>query len=435
MTRTGEQTQRMRLAGIGCGGRTRTYLELAAAQPDRYEVVAAADPIPERVEAVRRVSRNPEFRAFASDHEILAAPKLADVMIVGTQDAYHRQPCIAAMEKGYDILLEKPIAQTMDEVLAVEAAACRLGRKVLVCHVLRYTPFYTKVKEIVDSGVLGEIITVNASEGVDPWHQAHSYVRGNWAVVAKATPMIIAKSCHDMDILAWLIGKPCRAVSSFGGLNYFNESHAPAGVPARCTDGCPVGDTCPYNAILYSTQHKDWLSYSYDRAATATNTEILDWLRVSPWGRCVYRCDNTAVDHQVVNFEFEGGITATFTMTAFDTGRNLQIYGTRARLVGGDWVAQHAGADIVVTDHTTGKATPSRVRVEEGGYAGHGGGDPGLVNALYDEMQKPDPSQMRSSIARSVESHAMGFAAEESRRTGQTVRLDEFRACQHTVTS
>lgn len=417
----------LKLAGIGCGGRTRTYLELAAKMPQFYRVVAAADPVPERVEMVRAASGNPEFRAFRNDAELLAQPKLADILIIGTQDQYHVQPCLAAMEKGYDILLEKPVAPTPAEVLALAKRATELGRRVLVCHVLRYTPFYTKVREIVSSGVLGDVITLNASEGVDPWHQAHSFVRGHWAVVEKSTPMILAKSCHDMDIISWIMDRHCRSVSSHGSLSYFTSAHAPKGAPARCADGCPVGGACMYDAHHYLGRHRSWVQYVHENPQ-AGDEEIREWLKHSPWGRCVYHCDNTAVDHQVVAMEFEGGPTATFTMTAFDIGRNIEIMGTAGVLRGGEAVRKQTGADIIVREHASGTETRHTLQADNGGYEGHGGGDVGLVRALHTEMTTGRAAAMRSSIQRSVQSHLMAFAAEESRLTGTTIRLDEFAA-------
>jgi len=419
--------RRLRLAAIGCGGRTETYLGLAARMPEYYEVMGAADPLPHRVEKVRGLSRNPAFRSFASDKEILAADKFADIMVIATQDAYHVTPCVAAMEKGYDILLEKPIATRLDDVLKLERRARELRRKVLVCHVLRYSPFYRTLKQIVDSGALGEIISLNAMEGVGAWHQGHSFVRGHWSVTAKASPMIIAKSCHDMDIISWLIGHPCRSVSSYGSLTYFTAKNAPKGAPARCTDGCPVGSSCLWNSLLYATKHRGWLGYVFDFEKDATLEQVSEWLSKSPWGRCVFHSDNTAVDHQVVALEFDGGATATFTMTAFEEGRTIEIFGTKARLRGGDAVREQTGAHIIVREHESHNTQKFVVDPSAGGYAGHGGGDPGLVVALYDEMMKERPEDMRSSLQTSVESHVMGFAAEEARVTGQAVRLDQMR--------
>ncbi|MEI7551824.1 MAG: Gfo/Idh/MocA family oxidoreductase [Verrucomicrobiota bacterium] len=418
--------KRLRLAAIGCGSRTFIYFELAAQRPDLYEIVAAADHTPARRAKARALSQNPNFREFTDDGAILAEPQLADIMIIATQDAFHFAHASAALRRGYDLLLEKPIATNLRDVLALEQLARELGRKVLVCHVLRYTPFYRRVKEIIASGVLGSIVSVEATEGVEAWHQGHSFVRGHWSVMAKSTPMIIAKSCHDLDILSWLVDSPCEALGSFGGILHFRPEQAPAGAPARCTDGCPAGETCLYNAHRYLTDQKRWLDVIYDRAATATDAEILAWLGTSPWGRCVYRCDNTAVDHQTVNLSFASGATGTFTMTAFSQGRDLAIFGTKSRLLAGERVKRTAGCDFVIEDHATHTLQRSDLAVEASG--GHGGGDAGLVQMLHAEMSKARAADMESSLEKSVESHVMGFAAEESRRTGRTLRLDEVRA-------
>lgn len=418
--------KKSRLAAIGCGGRTQTYMSIAAKLPDHYENVAVADPVAARREAMRTISGNEKLALYHNDAEILSVPKLADIMIIGTQDDYHVEPCLRAMEAGYDILLEKPIAPTMVEVRELADAAKRLGRRVLVCHVLRYTPFYKKVKEIIESGALGEIVSVSAREGVEAWHQAHSYVRGHWAVTEECSPMIIAKSCHDLDILYWLIGRPCKSVSSYGGLSHFTESNKPEGSPLRCTDGCPLGLDCMYNALHYIDRNRELLPLVMDGGDTASADEIEAWLKTSPWGRCVYSCDNTAVDHQVAAMEFEGGVTATFTMTAFDERRSIEIFGTKARLFGGAAYKEVCGDDIVVTDHATGGQTRHKIKFDDHGYSGHGGGDAGLMQALHEEMKRSDPEQMLSSIHTSVMSHAMGFAAEESRLTGTTVQVEDF---------
>ena len=411
-------TAPLKLAGIGCGPRTRIYMSLASRFPDLYEIAGAADPLGVRVDTVEKECGFPKgFRKFASGQELLAADRFADIAIIGTQDADHVQPCIAAMEKGYDILLEKPIATSVEDILRVQTAAERLGRKVLVCHVLRYTPFYRKAREIVESGILGEIVAISATEGVGPWHHAHSFVRGHWAVTEQATPMIIAKCCHDLDIILWLMRDRCTRVSSFGDLRYFTRYHAPDAAPKRCTDGCLHADHCLYDARRYITKHRSWLGYVYDKAATASDEEIVQWLSRSPWGRCVYRCDNTAVDRQIVALDFARGGTATLTMTAFEEGRHLEIFGTKGVLRGGHAVLALSGADLVVRQHG-GETTSIKVEKVEGGYGGHGGGDMGLVLALHQEMRRDTPAEMTSSLAVSVESHLIGFAAETSRRTG-----------------
>ena len=422
----GSRTKPLSIVGVGCGSRTFAYCSIAVGMPHRYRIVAGADPQPGRVEKLRELSANPSFRGFANDQELFAAGKLGDLAIIGTQDAYHVQPAIQAMELGYDLLLEKPIAPDPTQVLHVMAAADRLGRKVLVCHVLRYTPFYVKVKEIISSGLLGEIATIDASEGVGDWHQVHSFVRGHWGNVKKSNPMIIAKSCHDMDIIRWMVDQPCRKVASFGGLYYFHSSNAPAGAPARCTDGCPVGDTCAYNAMLYAGQHSHWIQYVHESGTVPDPEIIREWLKTSPWGRCAWRCDNDAVDRQVLAMEFEGGISGTFTMTAFDRHRTVFIRGTKGVLIGGGHMKEQTQDDILVRTHL-GQEARYRVPTDVGGYATHGGGDPGLVFALDLELAKP-ARDMRSGLHASVDSHMMGFAAEEARVTGTLVNLADFRA-------
>ncbi len=417
--------KKLSLAAIGCGGRTRTYAGLAMERPDLFSLTAAADPVAGRLEMVAALSQNPAFRRFPTGADLLAGPKLADVLIIGTQDDAHLEPCLDGMKKGYDILLEKPIATNPADILKLARATDELGRRVLVCHVLRYTPFYETVKRIVDSGELGGIVTLHASEGVGTWHQAHSYVRGHWAVTKKATPMIVAKSCHDMDIISWMMGVPCKQVASFGSLSYFHSGNAPAGAPMRCHEGCPAAPECPYDAARYFHEHKKWLTYVHPNPE-ASEAEAAPWLAQSPWGRCVFHCDSDAVDHQVVNLVFQNGATATFTMTAFDSGRNIEIMGTKATMRGGDFVRREAGCDIILRSHADGAARRVSVEVPGGGYDGHAGGDSGLVNALHGEMTGPAPSEMRSSLARSVQSHLMAFAAEEARKSGEVINLEEF---------
>ena len=420
-------TQRpLKLACIGCGARAQTYTQLAARRPERFQIVAGADPVPERVEKIRRISGNPDFRGVPGAEAVLSAGKLADVMIVATQDNFHFDNCRGALKLGYDVLLEKPISTRLEQVLEIERLARQAGRRVMVCFVLRFAAFYRKVKEIIDSGALGDLVSIQANEGVNPWHQAHSFVRGHWSVVGKSSPMILSKCCHDTDIIHWLVGRNCTRVASFGSLEFFHPGRAPAGVPARCTDGCPVGDTCPYNALRYAGDMRlPWLTMVYDRAQDASPEEITAWLRTSPWGRCVYRCDNEAVDRQVLAMEFEGGINGTFTMTAFATGRHLEICGTKGVLKGGESYRQHFGAHLILLPHE-GEPVRHTVQAEDGGYELHGGGDAGLVNALYDEMTKPLDAPLAAGLDSTVHSHLIAFAAEEARLTGRVVNLEEF---------
>jgi predicted dehydrogenase len=416
----------LRLAAIGCGNRTQVYLALAARLPDRYVITAAADRNPPRLARVRELACNPEFQEFSDANALLAEPPLADLMIIGTQDADHFAHATAALRRGYDLLLEKPIATSVSDMLAVEKLARDLGRRVIVCHVLRYTPFYRKVQELVARGTIGKLVAFEATQGIGPWHQAHSYVRGHWSVAEKSTPMTVANSCHDLDIISWLADAPCTQVSSFGGLAHFRADQAPAGAPARCTDGCPVAATCPYDAHRYLTDKKThWLNLVYDRATTASDAEIIGWLRTSKWGRCVYHCDNTTVDHQAVNLQFANGITGNFTLTAFSEGRDLALFGTKGRLLAGSRVKHITGHDILFDDFTQNTAVPISIPTNQDGW--HGDADSALMYDLPTELQKTNATDMLTSIERSVDSHLMGFAAEVSRQTGRSVDLAVFR--------
>ncbi|NRA39834.1 MAG: gfo/Idh/MocA family oxidoreductase, partial [Planctomycetes bacterium] len=215
-------------------------------------------------------------------------------------------------------------------------------------------------------------------------------------------------------------------VSSFGSLKHFTEANAPEGATDRCTGGCPHVNTCPYNAMLYASSQKGWLPTVYDRAEEASQEELFAWLDTSPWGRCAYKCDNTVVDHQTVNMLFENEITCTFTMTAFDSGRSMEIMGTKAVLVGGARTQRQAGVEFMVIEHDGGNKTSYNVAAQVGGYASHGGADAGIMQALHGEMSKDSADDMTSTISDSVQSHIMGFAAEESRVSGKTIVLDDF---------
>ncbi|HEY3322460.1 MAG TPA: Gfo/Idh/MocA family oxidoreductase [Planctomycetota bacterium] len=414
------------IACIGCGARAQTYTQLMSTRPEQFRIVAGSDPMPQRVEKIRGFSGNPQFRGFDSAEAMLAAGKLADVVIIATQDNAHYGNCCAALKLGYNVLLEKPISTRPEQVLEIQRLANRANRRVMVCFVLRFAAFYRKIKEIIQSGALGDITGIQANEGVDPWHQCHSFVRGHWSVTGKASPMIISKCCHDTDIVHWLVGRRCVRLSSFGSLGFFKKENAPTGAPARCTDDCPVAKTCPYYALRYSTDMRfPWLTMVYDRAKEASEQEIVEWLRTSPWGRCAFRCDNDAVDRQVLAMEFEGGIAGTFTMTAFEHGRHIEVYGTKGVLKGGETYLKHFGANLILFPH---ESQPQRISVqaEDGGYELHGGGDPGLVKALYDEMSAPAGAPLAASIDSTVHSHIIGFAAEEARVTGETIVLADW---------
>jgi predicted dehydrogenase len=350
---------------------------------------------------------------FDSADALFAQAKLADVLIIATQDADHFPHAIAALHAGYDVLLEKPAAESLERCEELDALARSLGRRVIPCFVLRHTPFYRAVRDFIDGGRLGRVITLRLTEGVEPFHQAHSFVRGHWGNTAKCSPMIVAKCSHDTDLICWLGGAAPKHVSSFGRLDWFRPENAPPGAPPRCTDGCPAAATCLYDAHRYLTDKRSWLRMVLDGSATASDETILHFLQTSPWGRCVYQCDNDAVDHQVLATELENGVTATLNMTAFDCGREIEIHGTLGSLRGGGPFQDAGAPELWFRDHAT--TTIEAIPIPEpanDGYAGHGGGDAGLVNALPDLFHGPAavPPGLHG-----LQGHRLGYLAEISR--------------------
>jgi predicted dehydrogenase len=286
---------------------------------------------------------------------------------------------------------------------------------------MRYSPFYTTLYDTLRSGAVGQVMTVTHRENVAFWHQAHSFVRGNWGNSARSAPMILAKSCHDMDILYWLLGARVLKLSSFGALTHFTDAHAPEGAPERCTDGCPHWQSCPYYAprrYLYDTNGWPVTAISVDTSYEGR----MRALETGPYGRCVYRCDNDVVDHMTINMLFEGDITVTFTMHAFshENCRTMRYDGTRASLRG------HGGRGEL-TLHTF-RTTEQRDIPIAAGVGGHGGGDGGLMDAFVRALDG-EAGGLRTSARDALESHLMAFAAEESRLAGGTlIDMDTYRA-------
>jgi predicted dehydrogenase len=234
---------------FGAGDRgMNSYGPYALNHPQEIQFIGVAEPNENRRVRFAQAHGIPKERCFDSWELAIAQGKIADVVINCTQDRMHRASGMAAMQAGYDMLLEKPICSTLKESIELVLTAEQEGRQLFICHVLRHTDFFLRIHQIVQSGKLGEIITIAHRENVSSWHMAHSYVRGNWRKTSKAPPMILAKSCHDLDLLYWLMGKSVKRLSSFGSLTHFRSENAPDGAPKFCLDGCPIEDTCPFYA-------------------------------------------------------------------------------------------------------------------------------------------------------------------------------------------
>ena len=411
---------------IGAGNRGKKYTDIMARMGEAYQLIAVAEPNESRRRAVQNTHGIPDAMCFAHWEELLALGKIADVAIISTMDRQHKDPAMAAISLKYDILLEKPVSPDPVECLQIADHAEKNGVRVVVCHVLRYTPFFITIKEIIDRGDLGEIISINHEECVGNIHQSHSFVRGNWGNSQRSSCMLLQKSCHDMDILQWLIGKKCKKVSSFGSLRHFTKENAPAGAPERCIDGCPHGDTCPYNAVKLYLEDKDniWFRGSCTKNPVPTDELVEQALRNTQYGKCVYKCDNDVVDHQVVNLLFEDGATVTFTMNAFNRGgRFIHIMGTKGELHAS---MEDAESPIRVYCFETKQTTEIPMRARDGILGGHGGGDDGIIQSLHAYLTDTYTGCSVSDIRTSVDNHLIVFAAEEARKTGTVVDLEKF---------
>jgi predicted dehydrogenase len=459
----------IRILLFGAGNRgAETYGRYGQTHPQNIRFVAVAEPNPiRRAQFAADHNISPE-RQYIDWQDALSAGKIADAVINATQDEMHHDSTIAALNAGFDVLLEKPIATTLSETLHIVRTAEETNRLLMICHVLRYTGFFQKVKAIFQSERLGQVINISHSENVSYFHMAHSYVRGNWRNLALSAPMILAKSCHDLDLLYWFLDEKVTHLSSFGDLRHFKAENAPPGAQDRCTDGCPAAESCPFYApriyldslpIKQAVSRADnpmlrfigKTSINHPQFAKAlgkvippvrklteysgwprnTITEcpqddaaVLDALRTGPYGRCVYRTDNDVVDHQVVSMRFESGITATLTMHghSHEEGRTLRVDGSRATLLG---KFSYSESWLEVHEHGSGAVEQFTFASEVEQASGHGGGDDGLMNTFVQAMRGEQAPL--TSARDSLESHLMAFAAEGARLGNVMVDMDKFR--------
>ena len=414
--------KKLTFAVMGMGNRGTAYAAKALKYPEEMEITAMADTRRIRLDAANKYLHIPEDRLFDSADALLAQPKLADIMVVATQDAQHLDHATRAMELGYDLLLEKPIANKLEDIVKIANTAERLGRRVIVCHVLRYTVFYQQVKRLIEEGIVGRVRSVEADEQVGYYHYAHSYVRGNWHKEADSSPMILAKCSHDMDIIQWLTGKSCKKVTSFGTQSHFTAENCPEGATERCFD-CPHTD-CPFHAPkFYVGRIPKWPTTILQPEPTEEN--ILQTLRDTDYGRCVYKMDNDVVDHQVVNMELEDKVTVTFTMSGFSNNqtRTIRVMGTEGEI----WGDFH---ENLLYHQRFGETEVHQIDLEAlcDDFTGHGGGDARLV---YDVIRLYRGDDFDTSaitfLDRSALSHYLAFAAEQSRvEGGKLIHMDEF---------
>ena len=411
----------MKFVLIGAGQRGMIYARYAHEAGHEITAVAESDPVKREIAA--KEFGIPKDKCCIFGEALLAEPRMGDAAIIATMDRDHYREAVPAMEKGYHLLLEKPISPVPEETLAIEETAVRTGRHVTVCHVLRYSPFFRELKKAVTSGKIGRVITIQHNENIGNFHFAHSFVRGNWRRSDEASPLIMQKSCHDMDLLVWLTDSRCESIASFGDLRYFTAGNAPEGAAKRCSD-CPLKENCRFSAYrCYLPRAGNW------PAVVLTEDQSAEGLRKAigegPYGRCVYHCDNNVCDHQVSILRFANGITATFNLSAFTSqmARTIKIMGED-----GEIHASEADNEIrIVRFASTGmeECEQEIIRPEES-TSGHSGGDSGIVNDFL-AILEGTLGESATDIHESVESHMMACAAEEARVTGGVVRIADFR--------
>lgn len=404
------------VAIIGVGGRGGyAYGTLIADMPDKFKITALCDVNTEKLGYFSEKFSVAKEDLYTDEADFFKE-KRADVLIISTQDKDHVRHAKIALTLGYDILLEKPITDKKDELEELLALQKQNGCKALVCHVLRYAPAYVKIAELIESGEIGKLVCINAIEQVGYLHQAQSFVRGNWRRACDSAPMILAKCSHDLDLIQFYANSVCDTLSSVGELSHFTKENAPSDAADRCLE-CKYVDSCPYSAKTeyidkWLQVQKDIYPYNVPCNAPITEEKMRAALKNGPYGRCVYKCDNNVVDHQITQMSFKNGVKATLTMIAFSrlTGRRMEFFGT-----GGQITLDEIRNFIRVG--VFGKAE-YQINISELTPEGtiHGGGDLGLVLELYDVLC--GNSSEKTSLEHSVQSHLIGIAAEESRKSG-----------------
>ena len=405
---------------IGMGGRGDVYAHFIREYGN--EIVAVCDPDVSRLEYARKEYGVSESNLYKDENEFFAGGKRSDALVIATLDTLHYEQTIKALELGYDILLEKPIAVTLQQCEEIRDKAIELNRKVVICHVLRYSPLYSTVKKLLKEKVIGDIVSLTMTEEIGYYHFAHSYVRGNWRNTDISTPLILAKNCHDIDMICWLIGEKCLSVSSVGGLKYFVKENAPAGATEYCFD-CPYKDSCKYSCFyIYNNAEYEKVAGLAKHARLGKDKAQIDESlsdKNNIYSRCVFHCDNNVCDHQTVSMLFEKQITAQFLSVAFsnEMPRLLKIYGTKGTITRTD----DGNLEI---DELNGNKRVIKIDYPVGGYGHHAGGDVGIVKQFTDYVSKGIFGENITDIATSVMGHKIAFLAEESRlENGKTFYL------------
>lgn len=407
------------IALIGAGYRGNAYGEIVLKNPHLMKFVAVCDIKSDAViDFADKHGISPE-NCFSDYMTMLNTLENIDAVVVANLDKDHESVAVAALERKFNVLLEKPMASTIEACQHMAEASERNKRFLMICHVLRYTPYFSKIKELIDNKTFGSVQTIRACENIGYYHHSHSYVRGNFRRLEDGSPLILAKCSHDMDILHWLTGETPLRISSFGSLKQFKSENAPQGSAERCLNGCLIESTCPYSARrIYLGEHTGWpvSMISVDTSLEARTQAI----RNGPYGRCVYHSDNTVIDRQVVIIEFANKITASFEVHAFNkrTERHIHIGGSEGELSG---CFEDGTIKIKFFDNRP--DIEIQIETLDGD---HMGGDLRLIEDFAVALHSPSDHESRTSARKSVTSHIMALAAEEARVTNKVVELQKL---------
>jgi predicted dehydrogenase len=427
---TGHQSKIVTAIIVGAGHRGLVYGSYATAHPDQLQIVGVADPNPVRRQQAQEMFGFPRENCFESAEALAEKPQLADAIINATMDHQHVQTSIPLLKKGYHLLLEKPICPTAAELAELVQTARETERKVMICHVLRFAPFYRKIREIVAAGTIGELVNIGTIESVSYHHIAVAFVRGKWRQRA-TNPILLAKCCHDLDLICWFnSGVRPKSVSSTGALSIFRRENAPPGSGERCLVDCQIEASCKYSAKKNYIDFTFWDFYAWDsieHLPNPTREDKLESLRTNnPFGRCVWRCDNDVVDHQSVIIEFENGSVANHQLIgATPKGdRRLHLVGTEGEIFGN----MKEGIFTVRTPQFRNGCT-FHDQIYNVNLTGdmHGGGDLRLVGDFVQVLLGGAPSISTTDLFDSVNSHLIAYAADAAMLGKQTVPVPDWR--------
>lgn len=415
---------------VGAGQRGREAIgAFAQRHPDELKFIAVVEPDKAKRNGFAKIHNISKENCFSSYEEFFKHPKIAPLCFNTTMDKLHFPSAMLALEKEYHLFLEKPMTDNPKSCLILAEEAKRRGLMIQICHPLRYTTFYSKIKELIDKKTIGNIISFSMNENVAYWHFAHSFVRGNWGKLENSGPFILTKCCHDMDIATWIANSKVKKVFSAGELQYFCQENAPPNSPMQCTDGCPIEKTCPFYApAIYLTDYTDWpvSAISFDRSFEARKKAV----QKGPYGKCVFKCNNNVVDNQVVCAEFENGITFNFAVYAnsFYPFRTIRIIGTTGEINAhfekmeikilrfgqgmGDWGGNSPQPEIIYADKIDGA---------------HGGGDTGVIRNFLKQYRENNLQSIEHSLDIAVEGHLLAFAAEHARISEKVIFMQDYK--------